>query len=83
MSKKRSEIEILADILRVTMDGAKKSHIVYKANLNFEIVRKYLDLLEKSELITGPEGSSKIFNTTEKGVKYLNHFEAFKEYMKH
>ena len=27
MGKKRSEIEILADILRVAMEGAKKSHI--------------------------------------------------------
>ena len=82
MGKKRSEIEILADILRVSIEGAKKSHIVYKANLNFEIVRKYLDLLEKSDLITGPEGRNKIFSTTEKGVRYLNHFEAFKDYMK-
>ena len=82
MGKKRSEIEILADILRVAMEGAKKSHIVYKANLNFEIVRKYLDILEKSDLIIGPEGRNRIFSTTEKGIKYLNHFEAFRDYMK-
>lgn len=82
MSKKRSEIEILADILRITRSGAKKSHIVYKANLNFEIVKKYIELLEKSDLISGPEGGSRIFNITEKGIRYLDHFEAFKEYLK-
>lgn len=82
MSKKRSDIEILADILKVAKTGAKKSHIVYKANLNFEIVKNYLDRLEKSGLITGPDGREKIFSTTEKGIKYLDHYESFKDYMK-
>ena len=82
MSKKRSDIEILADILEVAKSGAKKSHIVYKANLNFEIVKNYLDLLQRSGLITGPDGKDKLFSTTEKGTKYLDHFEAFKDYMK-
>jgi predicted transcriptional regulator len=82
MSKKRNEIEILADILRISSSGAKKSHIVYKANLNFEIVKKYLDLLEKSDLISCPEGNSRMFCTTEKGRRYLDHFESFKEYTK-
>ncbi|MDQ1279178.1 MAG: hypothetical protein QG670_438 [Thermoproteota archaeon] len=82
MSKKRSEIEILADILQITRKGAKKSHIVYKANLNFKIVKYYIELLEKSDLISGPEDSSRLFNITEKGIKYLDHFEAFKEYVK-
>ena len=82
MGKKRSDIEILADILRVANDGAKKSHIVYKANLNFKIVRNYLNILKNSGLITVPEGNSRIFRTTEKGFEYLNHFEAFKNYLK-
>ena len=82
MGKKRSDIEILADILKVANDGAKKSHIVYKANLNFKIVRNYLNILKNSGLITGPEGRSNLYQTTEKGVEYINHFETFKSYMK-
>lgn len=81
MSKKRSEIEIFADILRVAKCGAKKSHIVYKANLNFRIVKDYLSILEKSGLIIGPQGVNNLFNTTEKGVEYLNHYEEFKDYI--
>ena len=82
MGKKRSDIEILADILKVAKSGAKKSHIVYKANLNFKIVKNYLEILKNSDLITCPEGVVKVYRTTEKGTNYLNHFEAFKEYIK-
>ena len=56
MVRKRSEIEILADILRVAESGARKSHIVYKANLNFKIVEGYLNILRNS----GPGGSHSI-----------------------
>ena len=81
MGKKRSDIEILADILKVAKCGAKKSHIVYKANLNFEIIKGYLDRLTESGLIMGPDGTNRIFSTTDKGIKYLDHYEAFKNYM--
>ena len=79
--QKRSEVEISADILRLAMSGVRKSHIVYQANLNFEIVKKYLDILKKSNLISGP-CENKVFKTTEKGLKYLDHFEGFQKYVK-
>ena len=34
MSGKRSDVEISAAILKVALNGAKKSHIVFKANLS-------------------------------------------------
>ena len=82
MTKKRSEMEMAADILQVAKNGAKKSHIVYKANLNFKIMNEYLNHLITSGLITGPEGKNRIFRTTDKGIDYLNHFEDLKDYMK-
>jgi predicted transcriptional regulator len=81
MNTKRSDIEISAAILHVARNGAKKSHIVYKANLNFKIGKKYLDLLITSGLLRGPEDDNRIFRTTEKGVDYINYFKGFKEYM--
>ncbi|NQT09462.1 transcriptional regulator, partial [Candidatus Bathyarchaeota archaeon] len=39
---KRNNLDICADILRVSRGGAKKTHLVYKANLNFNIVKKYI-----------------------------------------
>ena len=75
MGGKRSDIEISAAILQVARNGAKKFHIVYKANLNFEILRKYLGRLINSGLIRGSNGESRFFWTTDKGIEYIKHFE--------
>jgi len=80
MNKKRNDLEILATILRVARNGAKKSHIVYKANLNFAIIKDYLDRLRESGLIIGPDGKNRMFKTTEKGIEYLNYFEGLRRF---
>ena len=55
------------EILRAALDGAKKTHIVYRANLNFEVASKYLDLLQEKGLI---EQQGNIYVTTEKGKEF-------------
>ncbi|MHA2428618.1 MAG: winged helix-turn-helix domain-containing protein [Candidatus Hermodarchaeia archaeon] len=82
MSGKRSDIEISAAILQVARNGAKKSHIVYKANLNFKIGKKYLDRLIESGLLKGPNGESRLFMTTAKGLDYINYFHGLKDYLR-
>jgi len=69
MERKRDELEILSEVLKIAKDGAKKSHIVYKANLNFKIVKDYLDTLMRSNMIT-LEGRN--YKTTERGLRYIN-----------
>jgi predicted transcriptional regulator len=78
---KRSDIEISAAILHVALNGAKKSHIVFKANLNFKLGKKYLARLINAGLIVGPNNGSKVFSTTDKGVEYLKYVEGFKQFM--
>ena len=78
MGGNRGMYGISADILKVAMKGARKTHIIYKANLNFLVVKKYLKLLQHAELLTR---SGRFYRTTEKGVKYINHFNSLKEYM--
>ena len=80
MSKKRrSTFQILTEILKIGQNGVKKSHIVYRANLNFTILEKYLKSLKKAGLMIGPTSGSRFYKTTEKGVKYLNNFESFSD----
>jgi predicted transcriptional regulator len=62
--KRRSRTDIAVDILRVAMNGAKKTHIVYEVNLNFNIAQKYLEMLKDKELIRHENG---LFITTDKG----------------
>jgi predicted transcriptional regulator len=61
---RRSRTDIAIEILKVTMNGAKKTHIVYEVNLNFNIAAKYLETLKDKELITH---ENDIFITTDKG----------------
>ena len=46
-TKRRNNMDIEADILRLLLDhgGALKTQIVYGANLNFKIVKGYLESL--------------------------------------
>jgi len=78
-SKKRSDVEISVDILKVARSEVKKSHIVYQTNLNFKLLDKYLEVLTKNNLITRP-CDKKTYITTEKGLKYINHYEGFQRY---
>lgn len=80
--KRRSNIEISADILKVALHGAKKSHIVYRANLNFEVVKRYLQRLSEAGLINFPSLENRLFQTTRKGEEYIQRYENLDNYMK-
>lgn len=69
---RRDKIEIFADILKVAKNGAKKTHIVYKANLNFSTLKNHIKRLkEKGLLIQTDEG---YYLTTQKGDKFLEQY---------
>jgi predicted transcriptional regulator len=69
---RRDKIEIFADILKVAKNGAKKTHIVYKANLNFSTLKNHIKRLkEKGLLIQTDEG---YYLTTQQGDKFLEQY---------
>ncbi len=45
MSRRRSNIEIIADMLRVGENGAGKTEIMYSANMSYSQIQKYLSFL--------------------------------------
>lgn len=77
MFKRRSEIEIIGEILDLSKEGAKKTEILYQSNMSFSQLQHYLSfLLEKNiveENITVNDNgrSIKIYVTTEKGNNLL------------
>ncbi len=77
--KRRGKLEIIMDILSVTMKEAKKTEIVYKANLNFKRVGNYLPYLEEKGLI---ENIGSEYKTTEKGKQFLRDYRKMKEQLK-
>lgn len=70
---KRNNLDICADILKVSRGGAKKTHLVYKANLNFKIVKRYLTHLIDSELL---ESEGDLFYLTEKGSRFIERYDS-------
>jgi predicted transcriptional regulator len=72
--ERRDRLEIVAEILRVAMKGAKKTHIVYKANLNHAILGDYLDRLEEQGLITSKIQPGNKVKTTQKGHQFIQKY---------
>jgi len=77
--KRRGRTDILADILSVAEEKAKKTQIVSKADLNFRMVEEYLPLLLDKGLIENRDGE---YKTTEKGGEFLTDYQKMKEMLK-
>ena len=75
---KRSKIEIFHDILMIAEHGAKKTKIVYLANLTFTRAKEYLETLQSLELI---EKKSEYWVTTEKGKEFIKDFNNLKSHL--
>ena len=64
---RRSRTAISVEILKAAMEGARKTHIVYNANLNFDMANRYLVMLEDKGLI---EHKGNMYITTTKGKEF-------------
>jgi predicted transcriptional regulator len=78
---RRSEVEIICDILETCLDGAAKTNVVYRANLNFTRLNKYVNMLLGMRYISlsvvcGGDGSEMkiVYSTTEQGKSFLANF---------
>ncbi len=75
--QRRSSLEIIANILRIARKGARKTRIVYGANLNFKMLGEYLVELESKGLVTCSQNNGGLVTTTEKGKEVLRQFQEF------
>jgi predicted transcriptional regulator len=74
----RSKLDIIADMLHVTEDGAKKTQIMYRANLNYGLLSKRLSEIRTACLISF-ERKRRCYVLTSKGKQFL---EVYEEYQK-
>jgi predicted transcriptional regulator len=68
--KYRSRTEIVAMILEAANGGTTKTKIMYNAYLSYSQLKEYLSVLIENNLLEY-HGGTKIFRTTEKGLKFL------------
>jgi predicted transcriptional regulator len=72
----RSRFDIISDMLNVVSGRAKKTQIMYQANLSYRLLQKYLAEVRCSSLVTY-ERKGRCYVLTDKGREFL---QAYKEY---
>ena len=78
MKSYRGKLEIIADVLRAAKRNAKKTHIMYQANLSYKVLQRYLKYVTSASLVNFETGEQ-CYVLTPKGLKFL---EAYKNYAK-
>ena len=69
-SGRRNFVEIAAEILALCREGARRTQVLYRANLSFQQLNKYTELLEARGLLRF-DGSSRQYRITQLGVAFL------------
>jgi predicted transcriptional regulator len=78
----RGRLDIIADILHVASRNAKKTQIMYQANLSYKVLQRYLEEIAGAQLISF-EGGSNLYALTEKGKEFLEAYETYSKTNKH
>ena len=81
---KRSDIDIIADILIKAKEDTIKTRIMYKCNLSYRQLKIYLNLLQKIGLLDShlnEKGNTQSFRITSKGSKFLGAYSKLKALM--
>ncbi len=72
--ERRDRVEITAEILRLARRGVKKTHLVYRANLNHAILELYLSRMEQQGLIARNVLPERRIQTTDKGNQFVERY---------
>jgi len=75
MSKYRDRLRIVADILLIVNDRAKKTRIMYQANLSYRLLCRYLEGVLDAGLVKSDNDDC--FALTAKGREFLDKHEEY------
>lgn len=76
MGSYRSRLDIIADILHVASQGAKKTQIMYQANLSYKLLTRYLAEVIEVCLIRF-ERKEGCYVLTSKGREFLEKYKRY------
>lgn len=83
LHKRRDHLFIMAEILEVTIDGALKTQVMYRANLSFAQLNEYLKLMQDLRLLETVKNSERtLYKTTTKGMRYLQSYRQLRDLLK-
>lgn len=79
----RSKLQIIADILMVIRDGARggarKTRIMYQANLSYRLLNDYLDYTLGTDLISVSAENGNCYVVTPKGFEFLDKYKDYSQ----
>lgn len=78
---KRTQIEILAEILDLCKQPTAKTQVMYKTNMPYANVVKLLEHLQELQMLKLDKNSKK-YETTEKGHKYIKKYHELEKILK-
>jgi predicted transcriptional regulator len=83
VSHRRGEAQILIELLMICMNGVRLTHLMYRANLGYSTLRKYLLAMTNQGLITKTStgNGSRVYYTTQKGRMILKDLNHVKDYL--
>jgi len=81
LNRRRSDIEIIADMLKVGENGAGKTEIMYSANMSYRQIQKYLGYLISQGFIDQIKmgNPSVTYRVTDSGLKLLQLVNSVRE----
>jgi predicted transcriptional regulator len=79
----RGWLEIIEFILSMCENGARKTHVMYRCNLNSKQINEYLNFLLECEMLEKiqerPNSKRYIFKTAELGKKFIERYKQLAE----
>ena len=73
---RRCRMEIMNELISLSVEGVKKTHLLYKCNLSYSQLTRYLDLLLENDVLTMIDSNEngtlyRKYMSTEKGLLLL------------
>ena len=72
----RDRLDIIAAVLSVAGRNARKTQIMYQANLSFSVLQKYLAVIAEAALVSFEPETQRFF-LTPKGKEFLDAYKAY------
>ncbi len=72
---RRHKLDVIFEILSLAQNGVKRTRLVYQTNINFSMLRRYLNVLFRMGLI---EDKGRMLVTTPRGVRFVEEYDEFR-----
>ena len=82
----RGRLDIIADMLKASHGGVKKTYLMYHCNLSFRQLKQYLDFMLRKELLCEVDSNDgavlSLFDVTAKGKEFIRAYSSLRSLMK-